>query len=87
MPGTGRGLTAMPPTFQAIPIFRIFDVEKAKEFYVSFLGYHREIIAKGYRLMRPGIELAPWNARVMEVIDPFGNRLRFNEPVEQGAAP
>lgn len=48
---------------------------------------HREITAKGYRLMRPGIELAPWNARVMEVIDPFGNRLRFNEPVEQGAAP
>jgi catechol 2,3-dioxygenase-like lactoylglutathione lyase family enzyme len=126
----------MPPTFQAIPIFRIFDVEKAKEFYVGFLGfhvdwearfdetaplyfqisrdglllhlsehhgdacpgstvtvqvagpagrletYHREITAKGYRFMRPGIELAPWNARVMEVIDPFGNRLRFNEPVD-----
>jgi hypothetical protein len=29
--------------------------------------------------MRPGIEHAPWNANVMEVIDPFGNRLRFNE--------
>ncbi|HWP73753.1 MAG TPA: glyoxalase superfamily protein [Methylomirabilota bacterium] len=126
----------MPPAFQAIPIFRIFDVDKAKEFYVGFLGfhvdwearfdetaplyiqisrdglllhlsehhgdacpgstvtvqiagptgglesYHREITAKGYRFMRPGIELAPWNARVMEVIDPFGNRLRFNEPVD-----
>ena len=44
--------------------------------------YHREITAKGYRFMRPGIETAPWNARVMEVIDPFGNRLRFNEPIE-----
>jgi hypothetical protein len=31
--------------------------------------------------MHPGIEVAPWNVRVMEVIDPFGNRLRFNEPV------
>ena len=122
----------MPATFHAIPIFRIFDVAKAREFYVGFLGfqvdwehrfdetaplymqvsrdglllhlsehhgdacpgstavvqttgleaYHREITAKGYRLMRPGIEVAPWNARVMEVIDPFGNRLRFNEPVE-----
>jgi catechol 2,3-dioxygenase-like lactoylglutathione lyase family enzyme len=122
----------MPATFHAIPIFRIFDVAKAKEFYVDFLGfrvdwehrfdetaplymqmsrdglllhlsehhgyacpgstavgqttgleaYHREITAKGYRFMRPGIEVAPWNARVMEVIDPFGNRLRFNEPVE-----
>ena len=122
----------MPATFHAIPIFRIFDVAKAKDFYVDFLGfrvdwehrfdetaplymqisrdglvlhlsehhgdacpgstalvqstgleaYHREITAKGYRFMRPGIEVAPWNARVMEVIDPFGNRLRFNEPVE-----
>ena len=122
----------MPVAFQAIPIFRIFDVTKAREFYVGFLGfrvdwehrfdetaplymqvsrdglvlhlsehhgdacpgstvivqttgldeYHREITAKGYRFMRPGIELAPWNARVMEVTDPFGNRLRFNEPAE-----
>ena len=39
VPGTGRGLTAMPPTFQAIPIFRIFDEAKAKEFYVGFLGF------------------------------------------------
>ena len=119
-------------TFRAIPLFRIFDVTKAREFYVGFLGfrvdwehrfedtaplymqvsrdglvlhlsehhgdacpgstvtvqttgleaYHREITAKGYRFMRPGIEIAPWNARVMEVTDPFGNRLRFNEPVE-----
>jgi len=114
---------------QTIPILRIFSVEKAREFYVGFLGftvdwehrfdadaplymqvsrgglvlhlsehhgdacpgstvfvrmagldgYHREITAKGYRSMRPGIERAPWNARVMEVTDPFGNRLRFNE--------
>ena len=26
-------------TTQVIPIFRIFDVEKAKEFYVSYLGF------------------------------------------------
>jgi len=29
----------MPPTFRAIPIFRIFDIEKAREFYVGFLGF------------------------------------------------
>lgn len=120
----------MPETMlQAIPILRIFDVDKAREFYVGFLGftvdwehrfepgaplymqisrgplvlhlsehhgdacpgstvfvhltgldeYHREITAKGYRYMRPGIEIAPWNAKLMEVTDPFGNRLRFNE--------
>ena len=42
-------------------------------------GYHREITAKGYRFMRPGIELAPWNARVMEVTDPFGNEIGLIE--------
>ena len=34
---------------------------------------------RNYGFMRPGIQPAPWNARVMEVIDPFGNRLRFSE--------
>jgi catechol 2,3-dioxygenase-like lactoylglutathione lyase family enzyme len=125
----------VPPAFEAIPILRIFDLEKARDFYVGFLGfrvdwehrfepaapaylqisrhglvlhlsehhgdacpgstvlvqtagldeYHREITAKGYRFMRPGVEQAPWDARVMEVIDPFGNRLRFNEPSRPSA--
>lgn len=119
---------------RVVPILRIFSVDKAKEFYVGFLGFavdwehrfddsapvylqvsrgglvlhlsehhgdacpgatlfarmtglddfHREITATGYRFMRPGIEPAPWNARAMEVIDPFGNRLRFSE--DHGAA-
>jgi catechol 2,3-dioxygenase-like lactoylglutathione lyase family enzyme len=43
-------------------------------------AFHAEITAKGYGYMRPGIERAPWSARVMEVIDPFGNRIRFSEP-------
>jgi catechol 2,3-dioxygenase-like lactoylglutathione lyase family enzyme len=124
------------PTFAAVPILRIFDVPKAIEFYVGFLGFridwehrfepgapvymqvsrgdlvlhltehhgdgcpgstvfvrtagleplHREVTAKGYRYMRPGLETAPWNARVMEVIDPFGNRLRFSEDLRRGGA-
>ena len=40
---------------------------------------HRELTAKSYRYLRPGVERAPWGARVMEVTDPFGNRIRFNE--------
>ena len=114
---------------QTIPILRIFDVDKAREFYVGFLGftvdwehrfddkaplymqvsrgglvlhlsehhgdacpgstvfvrmtgideYHREITSKGYGYVRPGVNIAPWNAKLMEVTDPFGNRLRFNE--------
>lgn len=117
------------PTFRAIPILRIFDVAKAKEFYLDFLGFgidwehrfedgapvymqiargdlvlhlsehhgdgspgatlyvhttglvdfHREITAKGYRFMCPGIERTPWGSRLMEVIDPFNNRFRFDE--------
>ena len=118
-----------------IPILRIFDVDKAREFYVGFLGfrvdwehrfdpeapvymqvsrgtcvlhltehhgdccpggtvflrvtgldeYHREITAKGYRYLRPGIEIAPWNAKLMQVTDPFGNRLRFSEDLAKRA--
>lgn len=114
---------------QTIPILRIFDVGKAREFYLGFLGFqvdwehrfeaaapaylqvsrgscvlhlsehygdccpgstvflrvsgleqfHREIASRDNAYQRPGIELAPWNAKLMEVTDPFGNRLRFNE--------
>jgi len=113
---------------QTCPIFRIFDIEKAKEFYLGFLGFtfdwehrfaavmplymqvsrgdlvlhlsehhgdgspganifvrmrgidafHKEITARGYRFMRPGIENEPWG-RVVGVIDPFGNRIQFCE--------
>jgi hypothetical protein len=42
--------------------------------------YHRELTAKDYRYAKPGLEKAPWDAWVMEVGDPFGNRLRFSEP-------
>jgi uncharacterized glyoxalase superfamily protein PhnB len=112
-----------------IPIFRIFDVDRAREFYVGFLGFtvdwehhfsenspayiqvsrngltlhlsghhgdccpgstafvwmtgieafHAEIMAKGYAFNRPGLETTFYNARCVEVIDPFGNRIRFNE--------
>lgn len=31
--------------------------------------------------MRPGVEVAPWNAKVMNVTDPFGHRISFNQPL------
>jgi len=115
---------------EAIPILRIFDVDKAKEFYVGFLGFqidwehrfgdnfplyaqvsraglklhlsehhgdaspgstvfiwmrgitgfHAELIAKDYRYYKPGLEEAVWDAKMMQVADPFGNKLRFSEP-------
>lgn len=41
---------------------------------------HKELSGKAYRYNRPGLEDAPWDAKVLEVSDPFGNRLRFSEP-------
>src|SRR5690349_2260378 len=118
---------------KTVPILPIFDVAKAKEFYVGFLGFavdwehnfdenspayiqvsrgdlllhlsehhgdccpgstvfvwmtgieefHREITSKGYGYMRPGIETTFYDARCVQVIDPFGNRIRFNESLKQ----
>jgi hypothetical protein len=118
---------------QTIPILRIFDVAKAREFYIDFLGFtvdwehrfddaaplylqlsrgglvlhlsehhgdacpgstvfvwmsgleefHREITAKNYGYLRPGIERTFYNALCVEVTDPFGNRIRFNEQLLQ----
>ncbi len=114
---------------QTVPLLRIFDVAKAKEFYAGFLGFtidwehrfedvapvylqvsrgglvlhltehhgdctpgstvfvrmrgieelHRELTAKGYGYMRPGVERTFHDSLGMQVTDPFGNRLRFDE--------
>jgi catechol 2,3-dioxygenase-like lactoylglutathione lyase family enzyme len=117
------------PSFEgATPIFRIFDVDKAREYYLGFLGMnvdwehrfepgmplymqvarrglklhlsehsgdatpganavvfckgvaalHKELAAKNYSYNRPGLEEQDWGLE-MQVIDPFGNRLRFIE--------
>ncbi|MCO6409792.1 glyoxalase superfamily protein [Hoeflea alexandrii] len=112
----------------ATPIFRIFDVDKAREYYLGFLGMsvdwehrfepdtpiymqvsrgdlklhlsehsgdatpganavvfctgvaalHAEVSGKNYRYNRPGLQSQDWGME-MQVIDPFGNRLRFIE--------
>lgn len=111
---------------RAIPILRIFDEAKAREFYCDFLGFsiefeHRfeadlplylgiqraglklhlsehhgdaspgatvfvpmrnilalrdELQAKRYSYGRPDVEEFDWGL-VMQVYDPFGNRIRF----------
>jgi len=121
---------------RVIPMLRIYSVEKAREFYLDFLGFsvdwehrfdeaaplymqvsrggltlhltehhgdctpgsavfleiqglddfHREITSRSYRYLRPGIEDAFWNARLMTLLDPFGNRLLFNERPSDGPA-
>jgi len=122
---------------RVVPILRIFDVAKADEFYLGFLGFsidwdhrfdpnaplyrqisrgalilhlsehhgdgspgarirvtmrgveafQREISAKGYRYMRSGLETTPWGTLETGVIDPFGNHIRFCQPIEPAPAP
>jgi uncharacterized glyoxalase superfamily protein PhnB len=123
-------------SLQTIPIFRIFDTAKAKQFYLDFLGftldwehrfdekaplymqvsraglilhlsehhgdccpgstvfvrvkglaeYHAEISAKNYGYLRPGIEETFHQSRCMQVIDPFGNRIRFDESLDKSVS-
>lgn len=40
---------------------------------------HAELHSRPNPNMNPGIVDAPWGARILEVIDPFGNRICFNE--------
>jgi uncharacterized glyoxalase superfamily protein PhnB len=48
--------------------------------------FHREITSRGYKYLRPGIETTFYNAKCVQVIDPFGNRIRFNEDVKADKA-
>ena len=114
---------------RSIPILRMFDVAKAREFYLDYLGFtvefehrfhenaplfmavsrdglllylsehhgdgspglhvaiemtgiddlHRELHAKQYRYMNPGIRTQEWGARELCVVDPSGNQIIFSE--------
>ena len=43
--------------------------------------FHRELIAKNYKYMKPHIEAMPWGKH-MQVTDPSQNRIRFCEPTD-----
>lgn len=124
----GRSLQEAVQFEPPAPIFRIFDEEKARDFYEGFLDctvdwehrfepntpvymqvsrgalrlhlsehsgdaspggnmvvYTRDVealqkglIAKNYRYNRPGLHRQDWGLEC-EIIDPFGNRIRFLE--------
>jgi hypothetical protein len=44
------------------------------------------MVSKGYKYLRPGIETTFYGARCVQVIAPFGNRIRFNEDLKGGEA-
>lgn len=57
------------------------DATPGSNIFVTMRGVHayqQELAAKDYRFLKPGVEELPWGD-VMEVTDPFGNRIRFCE--------
>jgi hypothetical protein len=44
--------------------------------------YHAELSGKGYNYLRPGVEKDELGLN-LNLIDPFGNQLRLNEPPEK----
>jgi hypothetical protein len=48
----------------------------------GIVDFHREITGKGYKYLRPGIENTFYDSRCIDVIDPFGDRIRFNEDLK-----
>jgi hypothetical protein len=58
------------------------DCSPGARVYIEYKGlkeYHTELIGKKYKYGRPGLEGAFWKDKCMEVIDPFFNKLTFNE--------
>lgn len=116
-----------------VPILRIFDVDRAREFYVDWLGFtvdfehrfddtsplymqvsrgelvlhlsehsgdgtpgsvvyvtahgvaelHRELRARPYRYLDPGLGTGPVGGDCLSLLDPFGNTLRIEERVDR----
>ena len=46
-------------------------------------NFHAELLGKDYKYNRPGLKIAPYGAKVMYTIDPFGNRLRFEQQISK----
>ncbi|CUX28143.1 glyoxalase superfamily protein [Agrobacterium genomosp. 13] len=57
------------------------DATPGSNVFVTMRGvqaFQQELAGKDYRFLKPGVEALPWG-EMMEVIDPFGNRIRFCE--------
>jgi catechol 2,3-dioxygenase-like lactoylglutathione lyase family enzyme len=48
------------------------------------LGLHKELSTRPNAPIRPGIDADAPGGPTMEVIDPYGNKLRFAQPSEAG---
>ena len=46
----------------------------------------RQLSAKNYKYLRAGLETTFFDAKCVQVIDPFGNCIRFNEDLKTSEA-
>jgi catechol 2,3-dioxygenase-like lactoylglutathione lyase family enzyme len=51
-----------------------FEVTGLKEF-------HNYLTTRSYRYLHPGFEEVPWGWHRVQLLDPFGNRLNFEERI------
>lgn len=61
------------------------DATPGSKVFIPMTGireFHRELSGKHYAYAKPGLEEAFWGALTVEVADPFGNKLLFNEPLK-----
>ena len=42
-------------------------------------NFHKQLTQKNHKILTPDIAITQWNTKQMELEDPFGNLLRFNE--------
>jgi uncharacterized glyoxalase superfamily protein PhnB len=62
------------------------DSSPGARVYIECAGlkeYHQLLTNKKYKYNRPGLEKSFYETWCMEVIDPFGNRLTFNQKIEE----
>lgn len=48
-------------------------------------NFHDELSKKSNGILTPDVSVTNWNTKQMEIEDPFGNLLRFNENTMQSA--
>ena len=69
-------------------VLHLSENERFKEQVIVFVEtqgidqLREELVAKAGRWTIPAVTATPWHTRQMEIEDPFGNLLRFNEVVE-----
>jgi Glyoxalase superfamily protein len=89
VPLASIGSTGSTTTHRSICRSHYGDACPGATVFIKMSGirsYHAELTAKKYKFYRPGVEETFYDALCMEVLDPFGNKLRFHEFLDKPQA-